>query len=86
MLILFFEFSSDSAPLLIIQFELLLLYKSWEKNDYDFQDPKEFECRNFTQMIWKNSEKFGIGYYILEAGDENKEGNNQNTNEKKRFI
>ena len=61
------------------------LMSKWyeEKNDYDFQDPNEFECRNFTQMIWKNSEKFGIGYYILEEENENKEGNTQNTNEKK---
>ena len=61
------------------------LMSKWyeEKNDYDFQDPKQFECCNFSQMIWKNSKKFGIGYYILEEEDENKKRNNRNINEKK---
>ena len=37
-----------------------------EKNDYNFQEFNEFECFNFTQMIWKNSKKFGIGYFFIE--------------------
>ena len=33
-----------------------------ENRDYNYKEPNEFECNNFTQMIWKNSTKFGIGY------------------------
>ena len=43
-----------------------LMQKFYEEiNDYNFIEPKEFECLSFTQMIWKNSKKFGIGYYYL---------------------
>jgi len=34
-----------------------------EGENYNYQDINEIECKNFTQMIWKNSKKFGIGYY-----------------------
>ena len=30
---------------------------------YDFIEPDEIECSNFTQMIWKQSKNFGCGYY-----------------------
>ena len=45
-----------------------LMQKFYEEiNDYDFIEPKELDSKssNFTQMIWKNSKKFGIGYYYL---------------------
>ena len=49
-----------------------------EKEEYDFQEPKEYECYNFTQMIWKNSKNFGIGYYFLEKNENEKENANDN--------
>ena len=44
------------------------LIKKWyeEEKNYNYIEHKEFECDKFTQMIWKNSEKFGLGYYSLE--------------------
>ena len=43
------------------------LMKKWyeEKNDYDYKNPQELDCNNFTQMIWKSSEICGVGYYHL---------------------
>ena len=34
-----------------------------ENKNYNFIEPIELKSNNFTQMIWKNSTKFGIGYY-----------------------
>ena len=44
------------------------LMEKWysEIEQYDFKEPKDFECMEFAQMIWKDSKKFGIGYYHLE--------------------
>ena len=41
------------------------LMKEWyaENADYNYQEPDMSKCTNFTQMIWKGSQKFGIGYY-----------------------
>ena len=54
------------------------LVKNWyeENIDYDYKNPEELSCTNFTQMIWKNSEKFGIGYYHL--NEEELKQKNQN--------
>jgi len=43
------------------------LVKNWyeENKDYNYKNPEELNCVNFTQMIWQNSEKFGIGYYHI---------------------
>ena len=48
-----------------------ILMKKWyeENNDYNYKDPQELESNNFTQMIWKNTKKFGIGYYHLDEQD-----------------
>ena len=42
-----------------------ILMKIWyeENQSYKYKFPEDFECNNFTQMMWKNSKKFGIGYY-----------------------
>ena len=54
------------------------LVKNWyeENKYYDYENPEELSCTNFTQMIWKNSEKFGIGYYHL--NEEELKQKNQN--------
>ena len=41
------------------------LIEKWyqENKSYNFIEPIELECNNFTQMIWKNTKRFGIGYY-----------------------
>jgi len=49
-----------------------------ENKKYNYENPEEFECNNFTQMIWNNSTKFGIGYYHLK----NKINNNENNSNK----
>ena len=42
-----------------------VLMKIWyvEFQSYNYDHPKDFECNNFTQMIWKDSKKFGVSYY-----------------------
>ena len=42
------------------------LIEKWynENKNYNFIEPIELKCNNFTQMIWKNSNKIGIGYYF----------------------
>ena len=47
------------------------LMNKWyeEKNEYNFQENNGDECTNFTQMIWKNSQKFGIGYFSIDKSD-----------------
>ncbi len=54
------------------------LMNKWyeEKNDYNFQENNEGYCSNFTQMIWKNSQKFGIGYFSSEKSDMNERRSN----------
>ena len=47
-----------------------------EIKNYNFIEPNEFECVDFTQMIWKNSKNFGCGYY--EVKEENDNNNNEN--------
>ena len=61
------------------ELEVEKLIDNWynENKNYNFIEPIELECNNFTQMIWKNSKKFGIGYYyspekIEEKNPENK--------------
>ena len=50
---------------------------------YNFNEPNEFECNNFTQMVWKKSEKFGCGYYSKEIiGDKGNNNENEEKNEK----
>ena len=73
-----------------------ILMKKWyeENKDYNFKEPessKNFDCYNFTQMIWKNSTNFGIGYYCLksvENEEENIKNNNagQVTREKRKYC
>ena len=65
-----------------------ILMKKWyeESNDYNYKDPQELDCNNFTQMIWKKSINFGIGYYQLDEQDKikiNQKNNNvrENTEE-----
>lgn len=47
------------------------LMENWyeENKKYNYEAPKELECNNFTQMIWKDSIKLGIGYYHLNEND-----------------
>ena len=46
--------------------------KWYEENIYyNYEKPEELECNNFTQMIWKHSTNFGIGYYRLNEKDKN---------------
>ena len=54
------------------------LMDNWynESKNYNYIEPIELECNNFTQMIWKSSQKFGIGYYCSQ--DKNEEENPQN--------
>ena len=59
------------------------LMNKWyeESNDYNFKEPDESKCYNFTQMIWKNSKMFGIGYYFMpEKNDIN------NNNQSKKYF
>ena len=62
------------------------LIENWykENRDYNYKEPNELECNNFTQMIWKNSTNFGIGYYHLEEKD--KQIKNTNTNDANKII
>ena len=48
------------------------LMEKWyeQKNKYDFNEPEDFDCDKFTQMVWKNTKKFGIAYYCLIEKDE----------------
>ncbi|KAE9556607.1 hypothetical protein FO519_000013 [Halicephalobus sp. NKZ332] len=32
-----------------------------EASRYNFDDPENYKCLQFTQLVWKNSEKIGIG-------------------------
>lgn len=57
-----------------------------EINNYNFIEPNEYECVDFTQMIWKNSEKFGCGYYCLEVNEENENNNNENQSKKYCYV
>ena len=53
-----------------------------ENRGYNYQEPDELECNNFTQMIWKNSVKFGIGYcHLLRKKENVKNINIDNTEE-----
>lgn len=69
-----------------------LIDKWYEESiEYNYREPKElYECNNFTQMIWRKSKFFGVGYYCLEnkIKKENYKSNNTNikeTNEKSNF-
>jgi len=50
------------------------LIDNWynENKNYNFIEPIGLESNNFTQMIWKNSSKFGIGYFCSQENEENK--------------
>ena len=49
-----------------------------ENKKYNYIEPIELENNNFTQMIWKNSKRFGIGYYYQQEKEiENKQENKQ---------
>ena len=41
------------------------LIKKWYSDliEYNPKEPNEYQCLDSTQIIWKNSKKFGIGYY-----------------------
>ena len=58
-----------------------LWYKENEK--YNYIMPKELECNNFTQMIWKDSKKFGIGYYSKSQEEEIKPTKKKKKNKNK---
>jgi len=63
-----------------------LMNKWYEENiNYNFIEPKELECNNFTQMIWKDSKKFGIGYCHL-GGNENNQFNEKKSLKKFCYI
>ena len=63
------------------------LMNKWynEKGKYNFQEPENSTKDNsdFTQMIWKSSKKFGIGYFYLqeEIEDNRNEKNDNDKNE-----
>ena len=44
----------------------------YENKKYNYIEPIELENNNFTQMIWKNSKRFGIGYYCQNSKDNEK--------------
>jgi hypothetical protein len=52
---------------------------------YNFIEPNEFECSNFTQMIWKQSKNFGCGYYCLEVKEEKEIDKNENQEKKQKI-
>ena len=56
------------------------LMEDWykENKNYDYNNPIDFECNNFTQMIWKDSTNFGIGYYQLNNKKEKEIIDNKN--------
>ena len=41
-----------------------------EGENYNYKEPKDFKFVNFAQMIWKNTEKFGIGYFSFEEKED----------------
>ena len=64
------------------------LMSKWyeEMNDYNFQEPDELNCYNFTQMIWKNSKFFGIGYFSKTENKENDKLSNPTSPPRKYFY
>ena len=60
--------------------ELINKWYEKEKN-YNYQEPQDFD--EFTQMIWKNSEKFGIGYYPDNNGNKDNNVDNNDINDEK---
>jgi len=54
---------------------------------YNFIEPDEIECSNFTQMIWKKSTNFGCGYYCLKVKEEkeSRKIENQEKNKENQF-
>ena len=62
------------------------LMKLWydEKLKYDYKEPKKSEGNNFTQMIWKSSKKFGIGYYNLSDDEDDEEETGKSINKDKK--
>jgi len=59
------------------------LMSKWyeESNGYNFKEPDESKCYNFTQMIWKNSKMFGIGYYFM-----SEKNDISNNNQSKKYF
>lgn len=71
------------------QLDGVKLMNKWyeEKNNkpYNFNEPDEIECSNFTQMIWKQSNNFGCGYYCLEVKEEKEIDKNENQEKKQKI-
>ena len=56
--------------------------KKMRKKKYNYIEPElnELECHNFTQMVWKNSKKFGIGYYLPKVNTQKNNSEPDNNN------
>ncbi len=53
-------------------------YEESIKENYNYIEPKELECNNFTQMVWRNSQSFGLGYHYISENEEIKNQNLEN--------
>ena len=66
------------------------LIEKWhsEKDNYNFQEPQEFELEsnNFTQMIWKDSKKFGLGFHYQKEEIPENENTNDHPPKKGKII
>ena len=56
----------------ILEPEKLMDKWYYENKKYNYIEPIELENSNFTQMIWKNSKRFGIGYYCQQTKNNEK--------------
>lgn len=56
------------------------LMKIWyeEGKNYNYHEQTELESNNFTQMIWKNSTNFGIGFFCFPEEEEEKQIDEEN--------
>ena len=71
-----------------IKLDAKQLMEEWykEKSDFDFNDPEKSEGNNFTQMIWKSSAYFGIGYFHNEKGNQSTDNNPEKNIEEYVYI